>query len=116
MRFLVDIAIALGVGVVLCIVGGLFGVTSLKMVGVIITTIAIFFGVVRGLNVFVFVPHEIRNYVAYKEQFEKIPDYYGRKTGELNDWLVEAQVQRRISGDWSIYPESILELEPIKTR
>lgn len=33
---------------------------------------------------------------------------------EQNDWLFGAQYSRKRFGDWSIYPESVLELKPIK--
>lgn len=34
--------------------------------------------------------------------------------GEQNDWLFGAQYSRKRFGNWSIYPESVLELEPIE--
>ena len=36
------------------------------------------------------------------------------KKVELNDWLYNAQYRRNRFSDWDIWPESILELEPIE--
>ena len=36
------------------------------------------------------------------------------KKVELNDWLYDAQYRRNRFSDWGIWPESILELEPIE--
>ncbi len=33
---------------------------------------------------------------------------------ELNEWLFDAQARKTTYGTWSFYPESVLELEPIK--
>ena len=36
------------------------------------------------------------------------------KKVELNDWLYEAQFNKKIFGGWSIYSDKVLELEPIE--
>ncbi len=33
---------------------------------------------------------------------------------ELNDWLYSAQMDRRRFGEWSVYPDSVLDMTPIE--
>lgn len=33
---------------------------------------------------------------------------------ELNDWLFEAQYSKALYGSWSLYPDAVMDLEPIE--
>lgn len=54
-------------------------------------------------------------YLSEHEAFSQIEDAaLTAKKVELNDWLFGAQSSAARFGNWSVYPDSVLNLEPIE--
>lgn len=65
-------------------------------------------------------PQKIYIFNAHKAHVESLAPNDIENAGavvikaEQNNWLFSAQYSRKRYGDWSIYPESVLQLEPIE--
>ena len=65
-------------------------------------------------------PQSIYIFISHKTHIESLAPNDMENAGavvvkaEQNNWLFGAQYSRKRFGDWSIYPESVLQLEPIE--
>lgn len=88
--------------------------TIVSVCGVIISASCLFMiCVISPLDMRVF--EEQKRYIEGKGGCGVVEDAaLTNKKIELNEWLYSAQAERRRFGEWSVYPESVLDMTPIE--
>lgn len=92
----------------------LLAVDAISIIAIVTAVVVILVGVLET-------PQSINNfnrqkaYIEMHEAKNAVEDAaLTSKKIELNEWLYDAQCRKSRFGSWSVYPESIFELEPIE--
>ena len=89
-------------------------IAIVSFTGLIVSAICLLIGYgMAPLEMSVF--EEQKQYIEGKGGFGAVEDAaLTNKKIELNNWLYSAQAERRRFGEWSVYPDSVLEMTPIE--